>query len=194
MYHASISGYCRIADVQSVAWTSRLLQHLPRSFQIQSNVVGAKFIFVWSISSSLSATVVFVDGFLCKAAEIPAAYFLLLVLAALCSRCGHYIFALWFLSSIFLFPRLISAAADWMSTILDTWCGPSANLECMSETYCVRLAGNAEHKKSPKTHHLGTIAQLFPAISLQLRHISTIRKKLVKQQYLLHMSPQYGEL
>jgi len=29
---------------------------------------------------------------------------------------------------------------------------------------------------------------------LQLRHISTIGKKLVKQQYLLHVSPQYGEL
>jgi len=42
-----------------------------------------------------------------------------LIMAALHSRCAHYIFALWFLSSIFFFfPRLISAAADWMSTIL----------------------------------------------------------------------------
>jgi len=41
-----------------------------------------------------------------------------LVMAALRSRCGHYIFALWFLSSSFFIPRLISAAADWMSTIL----------------------------------------------------------------------------
>ena len=43
-----------------------------------------------------------------------------LVMAAVRSRCGHYIFALWFLlSSFFLsfFPRLISSAADWMSTI-----------------------------------------------------------------------------
>jgi len=42
-------------------------------------------------------------------------------MAALRSRCGHYIFALWFLSSIFFLffiPRLISAAADLMSTIL----------------------------------------------------------------------------
>ena len=41
--------------------------------------------------------------------------------AALCNRAGHYIFALWFLSSssfFYLFPRLISAAADCMSTIL----------------------------------------------------------------------------
>jgi len=33
---------------------------------------------------------------------------------------GHYIFALWFLSIFFsfFFPRLISAAAGWMSTML----------------------------------------------------------------------------
>jgi len=42
------------------------------------------------------------------------------IMAALCNRAGHYIFALWFLSFfIFLsFPRLISATADWMFTVL----------------------------------------------------------------------------
>jgi len=42
------------------------------------------------------------------------------IMAALRSTCGHYIFALWFLSSsIFVFfPRLISVVRDWMSTIL----------------------------------------------------------------------------
>jgi len=40
-------------------------------------------------------------------------------MAALWNRAGHYIFALWFLSSsFFFFPRLISAVGDWMSTIL----------------------------------------------------------------------------
>ena len=41
-------------------------------------------------------------------------------MAALRSRCGHYVFDLWFLllSSSFFFPRLISAVAEWMSTIL----------------------------------------------------------------------------
>jgi len=37
------------------------------------------------------------------------------------SLIGHYIFMLWFLSSssiYIFFPRLISAVADWMSTIL----------------------------------------------------------------------------
>jgi len=42
-----------------------------------------------------------------------------LVMAALRSRCGHYIFAMWFLSFyLSFFPRLMSAIADWMSAIL----------------------------------------------------------------------------
>jgi len=48
--------------------------------------------------------------------------------------------------------------------------------------------------QDPKNRHLGTIAQLCRAISSQLRHVSTIGKKLVKQQYLLHVSLQYREL
>ena len=57
-----------------------------------------------------------------------------------------------------------------------------------------RLAGNTGRKNDAKNRHLGAIAQLCRAISSQLRHVLTIGKKLVKQQYLLHMSPQYGEL
>ena len=45
-----------------------------------------------------------------------------------------------------------------------TWCGLSANLECMFEMCCTWLAGNAGPKKSPKIRHLGTIAQLCRAI------------------------------
>ena len=41
----------------------------------------------------------------------------ILVMAALRSRCGHYIFVLWFLLLSSLFPRLISAVADWMSIL-----------------------------------------------------------------------------
>ena len=81
-----------------------------------------------------------------------------------------------FLSLFFFFPRLISAAADWMSTILRHVVWPySANLECRSEMCCARLAGNAGPKNLPKSCHLGTIAQLC-------------------RDYLLHVSPQYGEL
>jgi len=52
----------------------------------------------------------------------------------------------------------------------------------------MRLTENTGRKKSPTIPHLGTIAQLCRAVSSQLRHVLTIRKKLVKQQYLLHMS------
>jgi len=122
-----------------------------------------------------------------------------LIMAALWNRAGHYI--LYFhpvVSSIFLllsfFPRLISAVRHWMSNILPyTWCGLSANIECISETCCTRHAENTG-RKWRKNRHLGTIRQLCRAISLQRRHISTIGKKLVKEQYLLHMCLQYGEL
>jgi len=46
---------------------------------------------------------------------------LLLFMVALCHRVDHYIFALWLISIfylLFFIPRLMSAAADWMSTIL----------------------------------------------------------------------------
>jgi len=61
----------------------------------------------------------------------------------------------------------------------DTWCGPSANLECRSETCCARLTENTGRKTVTKNRHLGTIAQLCRAISSQLRHISTIGKNFL---------------
>ena len=57
-----------------------------------------------------------------------------------------------------------------------------------------QLTENTGCKTDAKNSHLGTIAQLCRAISSQLRHMSTIGKKLVKQHYLLHMSSQYGEV
>jgi len=114
------------------------------------------------------------------------------IMAALRSRCGHYIFALRFLLSVFFFssPNLSRRRLD----VFLTWCGFSANLGCRSETCCRRLAVNTGCKKLPKNRHLGTIAQLWRAVSLQLTYVSTTGKKLVKQQYLFHMSSQYGEL
>jgi len=44
---------------------------------------------------------------------------------------------------------------------------------------CTWLAGNAGPKKLPKMRHLGTIAQICRAISSQIRHVSTIGKKLL---------------
>ena len=56
-----------------------------------------------------------------------------------------------------------------------------------------RLAEDAGRKNYAENRHLRTIAQLCPAISLQLRYISTIVKS-VKRQYLIHMFSQYAEL
>ena len=44
---------------------------------------------------------------------------------------------------------------------------------------CARLAANTGRKKVAKNRHLGTIAQLCREMSSQLRHVSTIGKKLV---------------
>jgi len=44
---------------------------------------------------------------------------------------------------------------------------------------CTRLAANTGCKRSSKICHLGNIAQLCRAISLQLRHVSTIGKNLL---------------
>ena len=110
-----------------------------------------------------------------------------LFMAALRRRCGHYIFVL-FLSSVFFLlsffflfpsPNLSGRILDVYHTSTQSWCGHSANLECRCEMYCTQLAGNAGPKKSPKIRHLGTIAQLCRAISSQLRHVSTIGKKLL---------------
>ena len=121
-----------------------------------------------------------------------------LVMAAQWNRAGHYIFVLWFLlsssSSFFFF---LAYSQPWQIGCLPyfhTWCGLSANLECRSEMCCTRLAKNMGRKKSPRIRQLHIVAQCCRAVPSQLRHVSTIGKKLVKQQYLLHMSPQYGEL
>jgi len=45
----------------------------------------------------------------------------------------------------------------------------------------------------PKNRHLGTIAQLCRAVSSQLRHVSTIGKKLLSSN-ISPTSSQYGEL
>jgi len=50
--------------------------------------------------------------------DLAAVMSLTLFMVTLCNRADHYIFILFLLSSSSFFPRLISAVADWMSTIL----------------------------------------------------------------------------
>jgi len=83
----------------------------------------------------------------------------------------------------------------------DTWCGLCVNLECRSEMYCTRLTENTGRKELPKIRHLGTIAQLCRAVSLQLRHVSTIGKNLLNSSIscrcpynMLNFSPLTAEI
>jgi len=96
---------------------------------------------------------------------------------------------------LFFFPCLISATAEWMSTILlhMVW-SYSANLECSSEMCCTKLAGNTGRKNDAKNRHLGTIAQICRAESSQLMHVSTIEKSLLSSNMFSTCLPQYGEL
>jgi len=95
---------------------------------------------------------------------------------------GHWptlLFLLLFFSSLILSGRL---------PYFHAWCGFSANSECMCEMCCMWLAGNTGCKNDVTNRHLCTIAQLSPAISSQLRHESTIGKRLLNSN-LLHISP-----
>ena len=115
-------------------------------------------------------------------------------MAALCNRAGHYIFAMWFLSfSSFFFPSPRRRRLDVCHTSTYGVALASANLACRSETCCTRLAENTERKnsqKSPSGHHRTTLLGYIFAIKARIDN----RKKFIKQQDLLHMSAQYGQL
>ena len=70
-------------------------------------------------------------------------------MAALHSRCGHYILQLWLLSS-FLFLSFFSLPI-WLRIgcppYFHTWCGLSANLECRSEMCFMQLTKNTRTQK-----------------------------------------------
>jgi len=96
------------------------------------------------------------------------------------SSCGFFFF------SFFSSPNLSGRRLD----VFHSWCGLSANLECRSETCCAWLAENTGRKKLPSGHHHTTLSGYIFATKACIDN----QKKIVKQQYLLHMSPQYGEL
>jgi len=73
-------------------------------------------------------------------------------MAALRSRCGHYIFALWFLSFFFYLFFLAKSQRLQIGCLpyFDTWRGLSANLECRSEMCFSQLVGIQEAKLTQK--------------------------------------------
>jgi len=90
-------------------------------------------------------------------------------------------------SFLLFFPRLITAVADWMPTILPHMVWPLCEFRMQVWNVLHAARWNTGRKKSPKNRHLRTITQLCRAVASQLRHVSTM-EKILKQQYLLHMS------
>ena len=91
-------------------------------------------------------------------------------MATLCNRSGHYIFALWFL----FFFLLLYGRPVWNVLRAARW----------------KYRTQKIAKKSPSEHHPTTLSGYIFATKACIDN----RKKLVKQQYVLHMSPKYGEL
>jgi len=117
----------------------------------------------------------------------------MIIMAALCNR-GHYIFALWFLSSsiffyLSFFPRLISAATDWMSIILlhMAWPYSEFRMQVWNVLHAARWKCRTlkSRQKSPSGHHPTNLSDYIFATKACIDN----RKKLVKQQYLPYMSP-----
>ena len=102
-----------------------------------------------------------------------------------------------FLSSFFFFFSLPNLSDRRLNVYhRPTLAHGVAQCEFRMQVWNALHAAHWKHRtqKVAKNRQLDTIAQLCRAISSQLRHVSTIGKKLVMQQYVIHMSAQYGEL
>jgi len=91
--------------------------------------------------------------------------------------CGYFLLS--------FFPRLFSAVGNWMSTILPHMMWPYC--EFRMQVLNVLHTAHWKYRMCAPSHNF---------VGLYLRNKACIdnRKKIVKQQYLLHMCSQYGEL
>ena len=109
--------------------------------------------FDWHFSCQLTQVVLenrLLNGCVCVSQYLCFIWFFLFM-AALHSRCGHYIFALWFLLlSFFFFLAQSLQSQSGCLPYFHTWCGLTANLRCRSETCCTRLCGNTGCKMTQK--------------------------------------------
>ena len=117
------------------------------------------------------------------------------IMVAVWNRADHYIFVLWFLLSFFFFSSSPNLSRRWLDVCHTSTHGVA--LVRISDAGLKRAArGSLEmqntksRQKSPSGHHGTTLSGYIFATKA---HIDN-RKKSVKQQYLLHMSSQCGEL
>jgi len=115
-------------------------------------------------------------------------------MAALRSRCGHYIFALWFLllSFFYISPNLSRRNLDVCHTSVHGVASvriQNAGLKCAAR-------GSLKIQDAKYRQKSAIWAPSHNFVGLYLRNCTyrQSEKKLAKPQYLLHMFPQYGEL
>jgi len=116
------------------------------------------------------------------------------MLAALHSRCRHYILQLWFLSSPPFFLIYSQRCTDWMSIILPHMMWPYCEFRMQVWNVLHTAHWKYSTQKNAKNGHLCTIAQLCQALIFTTKACNVIRKKNLLDQYLLHMSSQYAGL
>jgi len=106
------------------------------------------------------------------------------------SSCGFF-FCFFFLSFSFFFSRLFSAVAKWMSAILAHMVWPECEfrMQVWDVLHAARWKYRTQKiaKNSPSGHHRTTLSGYVFASEACIEN----RKNL---QYLLQMSPEYGEL
>ena len=110
-----------------------------------------------------------------------------MIMAALCNSAGHLLYFCPVVSSSF-FPRLISAVADWMSTILPYMAWPYCKFRMQVwdvlqvARWKYRMQKNWQ-KKSPSGRHHTILSGCIFATKTRIDN----RKKLVKHQCLSHV-------
>jgi len=124
---------------------------------------------------------------------------IVLIMVAPRNRADHYIFVLWFLSSSFFFlllfssPNLSGRRLDVYTILLQmVWPLCEFRMQVWNVLHVARWKCRTEKiaKNWPSGHHGTTLSGYIFAT----KDVSTIGKKSVKQQYLPHMSSQYGKL
>jgi len=119
-------------------------------------------------------------------------------MAALRDRCWHYIFALWFLS-VFFFYLFSSPNIGRRRLELDVYHTSTHYVALVRiSNACSKCDARCSLKiqdgKIAKNRHLDTIVRTLSGYVFATKACIDKRKKLVKQQYVFHMFPQYGEL
>ena len=118
----------------------------------------------------------------------------LVFMVSLWNRADHYIFALWFLlcSSFFSSPNLSRRRLDVCHTSTDSVALVQFQMQVWNVLHAAlwKCRMQKSCQKSPSGHHRTILLGYIYATKAHF----DIRKKLVKQQCVLQISLQYGEL